>query len=88
MMQNHHILTGINRGLRAQSASQLLASRRLTPPLNFYDQVQAAVDEAALEEDAEVAAEGEAAAEEAAEEEADEEEADEEEKAAEEEAAE
>ena len=42
-------MRGINSGLRAQSASQLLASSGLTP-LNSSAQVDAAVEEAAVEE--------------------------------------
>ena len=70
VMQNHLILTGINRGLRAQSASQLPACSELTPPLNISAQVEAAVDYSA----GDVAAEEDAAEEEATEEEAAEEE--------------
>ena len=69
-MQNHHIMRGINSGLRAQSASQLLASSGLTP-LNSSAQVDAAVEEAAVEEAAvEKAAVEETAGDVAAEEEA------------------
>ena len=64
-MQNHHIMRGINSGLRAQSASQLLASSGLTP-LNSSAQVDAAVEEAAVEEAAVEEAAGDVAAEEEA----------------------